>query len=79
MDISNQTSLAGSDLLEKIVSLTGLPSTEMEQELRHILDKSGINLENMTLDDLRLAMVSYLDSIHEDLDSSQTDSGQKDN
>jgi len=78
MDISNQTSLAGADLLEKIVSLTGLPSTEMEQELRLILDKSGINLENMTLDDLRLAMVSYLDSIHEDLDPIEPETIQRD-
>lgn len=57
-------SLEGEKLLQTLVSLTGLPEGFAHQELNQILQSTGESPENradMTLDDLRAALVRYLE------------------
>lgn len=60
-----------SNLLKKVVSLTGLPSDLVQRELSGILENAGHSGEELTLEDLRAVMVAYLDSIQEDMIASQ--------
>ena len=67
MDVSrSEVEPDGQELLQVLVSLTGLPEEWVRRELDHILEKSGKGQENLTLDELRAAMVIYLESIQKD-------------
>lgn len=61
MDVSNEERLTGVQLIEKVASLTELPQTLMEEELGRILEVSGHSPEALTLDQLREAMLAYLE------------------
>ena len=50
-----------------VVSLTELPEGMVHQEMNEILQLSGHESESLTLDQLRLAMLSYLESFQADL------------
>ena len=75
MDVSdreNQTSAltepSGEALLQTVVSLTGLPEPLMHEELGKIVVESGHSTENLTLDELRSAMISYLESLQSEME-----------
>jgi len=55
--------LGGTELLETVVSLTGLPEELMQKELSRILESCGRDRNNLTLDDLRFALLSYLETL----------------
>jgi hypothetical protein len=55
---------AGLDLLSKVVTLTGLPEKQVQSELCGIMDQVGISPKDLTLEQLREAMVAYLDFVH---------------
>jgi hypothetical protein len=57
----------GQDLLEVLVSLTGLPKEWILKEMDQIMREIGKNPNEMTLDHLREALVSYLNSIHAEI------------
>jgi len=61
---------AGLELIQTLVAATGLPPDLIEKELQRILRGSGHTGENLTLEQLRVAMAAYLDSIRADLESS---------
>jgi hypothetical protein len=69
MDVSDrqnqviETNLGGKELLETVVSLTGLPEELMQKELIRILESSGQDSTNLTLDDLRFALLAYLEQL----------------
>jgi len=70
MVASGDDEKAGFELLQTLVAATGLPPDLIEKELQRILRGSGHSGENLTLEQLRVAMAAYLDSIRADLESS---------
>jgi hypothetical protein len=62
-----QAELGGQSLIQTIVSLTELPEPLVHQEMNGILQLSGHQSENLTLDQLRLAMLSYLEAIQAEM------------
>ncbi|MCM2276544.1 MAG: hypothetical protein NDJ89_00525 [Oligoflexia bacterium] len=87
MDVSNHAQKNrpepdGQELIETVVSLTGLPQPLMEQELGEILEGAGISSNTCTLEQLRSAMLAYLESIQEAVQAScveTTESGSSGN
>lgn len=55
--------LNGDDLLNHVVKLTGLPHKTLKNELKEILDKKNININNLNLGQLRCAAASYVREI----------------
>lgn len=54
----------GRELMQKVVTLTGLPEKWVEQELDQILEKNGCSSESLTLQDLRDSLVAYLENLY---------------
>ena len=78
MDVSDQRKLhvgaletgqSGTELVDAVVSFTGLPETLVGQELGNILENAGHSPDTLTLEQLRAAMIAYLESTLEDLES----------
>lgn len=63
MDVSNRENLGGQELVNELVTLTGLPAEAMETELSHILETTGSHSANLTLEDLRRALLIYLETL----------------
>ncbi len=51
------------DLFDQVVKLTGLPGKTIRRELKSILDKKNIDVNNLTIDQLRAVVASYLREI----------------
>jgi hypothetical protein len=67
MEVSNKkTELCGQELIETVVSLSGLPEMLIRTELNEIVDQSDRVAQELTLDQLRAAMIHYLEQINED-------------
>ncbi len=70
---------SGESLIHSIVSLTGLPDGAVREELNQILQggaaqgSASVPLENVSLEQLRSAMLVYLESIHADMISKEPD------
>ncbi len=58
--------LGGQELIQTVLSLTGLPEPWVRIELDEILESSGQNCENLTLKQLRQALVAHLESLQAD-------------
>ncbi|MEK6580661.1 MAG: hypothetical protein AABZ55_15665 [Bdellovibrionota bacterium] len=63
MDVSENNMPDGQDLIEKLVSLTGLPPNLAHGQIDEILQMAGQSPGNVTLDQLREAMLNYLESM----------------
>jgi hypothetical protein len=63
----NVAELGGQSLVQTIVSLTDLPVPLVQQEMNDIIEAAGHRTESLTLEQLRVAMLSYLESIQADL------------
>ncbi len=74
-DISSSTPhpipTEGPELLNTVVSLTGLPGDLVETELRKVLEETGCSGDTVTLDELRAALLVYLESFKGDLCSTE--------
>ena len=53
----------GNDLFWEVVQLTGLPSEKVASELQQILLNSGCSPENVTMDELRVALMQYMTTL----------------
>ena len=51
------------DLFHQVCALTGLPAHKIKKELKAILDRKNIDVNNLTLDQLRGVVASYLREI----------------
>ena len=51
------------DLFSQVVKLSGIPAASIQKELKDILDKKNIDLNHLTLDQLRQVAASYLREI----------------
>jgi hypothetical protein len=56
----------GQELIKAVVSLSGLPESLARLELDHILDSAGQSSQNLTLEQLRYALVAYLEAMNDD-------------
>ncbi len=61
---SDEKESDGTELLNLLVSLTGLPEDSMIQEVEQLLSKIGKNAQDMTMENLREALILHLDSLH---------------
>jgi len=53
----------GAELISTIVALTGMPAEAMREEIERILQATGKELSNLTLDDFRDAMLMHLEAL----------------
>ncbi len=53
----------GQELLNQVISLSGIPADSIRRELNAILDKKNMAMENLTLDQLRAVAATYLREI----------------
>lgn len=66
MDISKQQQEPdGEALISKVVAASGLPQELVSSELQAIVETAGHEPESLTLEQLRSAMLAYLESINE--------------
>jgi hypothetical protein len=66
MDVSNRhEEPTGQDLLDSVANLTGLPEPLVQQELQDIIESAGADAGSVTLEQLRQAMLLYLESLAE--------------
>ncbi len=66
MEVSDdKAELCGQELVETVVSLSGLPELLIRTELNDILDQSEKCHDELTLEELRSAMLEYLEKINE--------------
>ena len=54
---------AGQDLFNQMVKLTGIPGEAIRRELTAILEKKNVDLNSLTLEQLRMVVASYLREI----------------
>lgn len=57
----------GKELIQTVVSLTGLPEELILPELDQLLEMSGHGSHDITLQQLRIAMLEYLEAVQADL------------
>ena len=60
---SREKESKGEELLETIAALTGLPDEAVREELNKIVAEAGHNDEELTMDQLRSAMLGYLETL----------------
>ena len=53
----------GDALLNHVIKLTGLPRKDLKNELKDILERKNINIQNLNLGQLRCAAASYVREI----------------
>jgi hypothetical protein len=56
--------LGGDALIQTVVTLTELPEGIVQREVNEMIQLSGHETESLTLDQLRVAMLNYLEEIH---------------
>lgn len=56
----------GQELIQTVVTLSGLPESLVRLELDQILENSGQSSQNLTLDQLRQALAAHLESLQAD-------------
>jgi len=54
----------GEELLKSIIELTGVPAQQMQGVVQDILSQTGQTVDALTLDQLRAAMLAYLETLH---------------
>lgn len=68
--------LEGEDLIQTLVSLTGLPEALANEEVNQILELSGHQPEtkrsDLTLDELRAALIAYLETLEPEFPQSNS-------
>lgn len=58
-----KTASPSDGLFEHVVKLTGLPGNAVKKELKALLDKKNIDVNQLTLEQLRSVVASYLREI----------------
>ncbi len=69
MDVSEQNTPSGTHLLNTVASLTGLPESMIQKELKGIIHDSGCTPEDLTLEGLRQALIQYLETMQSEFES----------
>lgn len=61
--VTTRAGKRGRELLNQVIALTGIPSKTIHQELKAILDRKNIDINELTLEQLRGAVATYLREI----------------
>jgi hypothetical protein len=64
----------GDALVKTVIELTDLPADPVERELQRLIEKAGLDSQNVTMDDLRNILAEYLQDVL--LEAKQTYNGQ---
>ncbi len=68
MDVSSyETEPGGQELIQMVISLTELPEQMIQHELEQILEIPSRNAEDVTIEQLRDAMLAYLELIDQEV------------
>lgn len=51
------------DLMSQVIRMTGIPARTIRKELKTILERKGLDPKQLTLDQLRTVVASYLREI----------------
>lgn len=62
MDSPDSKNISGTELVETLLNSTGLPENLVGEELGGILENAGASPATLTLEELRSAMLAYLES-----------------
>ena len=71
MEVSKEVHPKGTELIQTLVDLTGLPEAFVHQELEDILSTTSAaetTKSELTLDELRAALIEYLEKCQAELD-----------
>jgi hypothetical protein len=55
--------MEGMELLKLLIASTGLPEDTLEKEVLQIVEKKGLNPEQIQLEDIREIMAEYLQEV----------------
>lgn len=74
MDVSDKkqrltTEAGGEELIDQLVEFSRLPEDEVKSELDNILQQAGCESERLTLDELRAAMLNYLETFQQEMEA----------
>ncbi len=61
-EVEVNSSTGGTALLDEVAQLTGLPESWVKDELREIVEVAGHAPQDLTLDQLRVVMMSFLEA-----------------
>lgn len=53
----------GSELLNQVIRMSGIPAGSIQKDLKTILERKNLDENNLTLDQLRVVVASYLREI----------------
>lgn len=68
MDVSSyETEPGGQELIQMVISLTELPELMIQRELEQILEIPSRNAEDVTIEQLRDAMLAYLELVDQEV------------
>ena len=70
--IANDNQLGGAAVLQEVVQLTGLPEEFVDSELTGLLGTSEASVNNLTLDQLRVVLMNYLETLNEEMTESKS-------
>jgi hypothetical protein len=62
-DLGTEAHPRGVELLQEVANLTGLPDAWVNGQLETILDRAGKEKSGLTLEDLRGALLHYLEGL----------------
>lgn len=65
MDPIKPNEADGPALVQMLSEITGLQEQDVRSEITTILAANGASIENVTLDQLRQAMITYLEAVHD--------------
>ncbi len=63
MDVSKKEELSGPELIEELIKLTGLPPLWVHAEIIKILNTKDLNTSELSLEELRGAVLGYLECL----------------
>lgn len=72
-DVTQQDADKGEELVRKIIQLSGLPQDQVQDEIHDLLNQIGTNHKEVTIDELRNAMLLYLETIQREMLISQAE------
>ena len=68
MDFSKEDKeMVGQNLVDQVISMAGVPKEQVKTELNDIIDEMGFHRDEITLNQVRLVLVTYLEQVNSNL------------
>jgi len=61
-----------SAVLQEVVQMTGLPEDYLDQEISSFLGTPGESVNDLSLDQLRIVLMNYLETLNDEMTQEQT-------